>query len=467
MKSIVWLRNDLRLLDNPALWHACNASEEVVALYLITEDQWKSHGDAICKINFWLKNLSSLQNSLAELNIPLKILEAEVYKNCPEVISKYCKEKNISNVYLNLEYPINELNRDREVYKTLKENGIGVHTYHDQVIHEPGSLKTGAGNNFSVYSPFKRKWFELLKDEMLDLFPIPKQKNKTDEKSSDLSALIDKYDNPICSNWEIGEIKVQQNISKFLKSKGSSYKEDRNFPGMDGCSKISPYLNAGIISAKWCLVEAAKNNNGDLAEGDKGIVHWVSEILWREFYRHIIYNFPKVSKNKPFLDYTDKMVWSDNRVFFEAWKKGRTGIPIVDAGIREMLSTGWMHNRTRMIVAMFLSKNLLIDWRWGEEFFMNNLIDGDIASNNGGWQWSASTGTDAAPYFRIMNPMTQSERFDPEGKYIRTWIPELKNCPTKDIHLPSNPESYNYVTPIVDLKESRQNAIKAFEKLKN
>ena len=189
MKSIVWLRNDLRLLDNPALWHACNASEEVVALYLITEDQWKSHGDAICKINFWLKNLSSLQNSLAELNIPLKILEAEVYKNCPEVISKYCKEKNISNVYLNLEYPINELNRDREVYKTLKENGIGVHTFHDQVIHEPGSLKTGAGNNFSVYSPFKRKWFELLKDEMLDLFPIPKQTNKTDEKSSDLSLI--------------------------------------------------------------------------------------------------------------------------------------------------------------------------------------------------------------------------------------------------------------------------------------
>ena len=467
MKSVVWLRNDLRLIDNPALWHACNASEEVVALYLITEDQWKSHGDASCKINFWLKNLHSLQNSLEELNIPLKILEVGDYKNCPEEIFKYCKEKNISNLYLNHEYPINELNRDREVYKTLKENGIGVHTFHDQVIHEPGSLKTGAGTNFSVYSPFKRKWFELLKDEMLDLLPIPKQKNKTDEENSNLSALLDKYDNPICSNWEIGEIKAQQNIRKFLESRGSNYKDDRNFPGIDGCSKISPYLNAGIISAKWCLVEAAKNNNGDLAEGDRGIVHWVSEILWREFYRHIIYNFPKVSKNKPFLDYTDKMVWSDNLAFFEAWKKGETGIPIVDAGIREMLSTGWMHNRTRMIVAMFLSKNLLIDWRWGEEFFMNNLIDGDIASNNGGWQWSASTGTDAAPYFRIMNPMTQSERFDPEGKYIRTWIPELKNCPTKDIHLPSNPKSYDYVTPIVDLKESRQNAIKAFENLKN
>ena len=467
MKSVVWLRNDLRLIDNPALWHACNASEEVVALYLITEDQWKSHGDASCKINFWLKNLHSLQNSLEELNIPLKILEVGDYKNCPEEIFKYCKEKNISNLYLNHEYPINELNRDREVYKTLKENGIGVHTFHDQVIHEPGSLKTGAGTNFSVYSPFKRKWFELLKDEMLDLLPIPKQKNKTDEENSNLSALLDKYDNPICSNWEIGEIKAQQNIRKFLESRGSNYKDDRNFPGIDGCSKISPYLNAGIISAKWCLVEAAKNNNGDLAEGDRGIVHWVSEILWREFYRHIIYNFPKVSKNKPFLDYTDKMVWSDNLAFFEAWKKGETGIPIVDAGIREMLSTGWMHNRTRMIVAMFLSKNLLIDWRLGEEFFMNNLIDGDIASNNGGWQWSASTGTDAAPYFRIMNPMTQSERFDPEGKYIRTWIPELKNCPTKDIHLPSNPKSYDYVTPIVDLKESRQNAIKAFENLKN
>ena len=467
MKSIIWLRNDLRTLDNPALWHACQSSEEVIAIYVVAEKQWKKHGDARCKVDFWLRSLQSLEKSLKKLNIPLQIIDGVDYQNTTKEIFKFCKANNISNVYFNLEYPINELERDRSTYQYLKENGIGVHTFHDQVIHQPGTLKTGAGNNFSVYSPFKRKWYELLEDDMLVLYPIPEAKKRSDKKSSDLSSLVKKYYSSICDDWKVGEDHIQEELSKFLQQKGGKYKEERNFPGIDGCSKVSPYLNAGVVSAKWCLVEAAKNNNGDLAEGDRGILHWVSEILWREFYRHIIYNFPKVSKNKPFLDYTDKMVWSDNRVFFEAWKKGRTGIPIVDAGIREMLSTGWMHNRTRMIVAMFLSKNLLIDWRWGEEFFMNNLIDGDIASNNGGWQWSASTGTDAAPYFRIMNPMTQSERFDPEGKYIRTWIPELKNCPTKDIHLPSNPESYNYVTPIVDLKKSRQNAIKAFEKLKN
>jgi deoxyribodipyrimidine photo-lyase len=467
MKSIIWFRNDLRTLDNPALWHACQSSNEVIAIYLIFEEQWEKHGDAKCKINFWLKSLASLSASLRDLNIPLRIINADNYENTPEVILNFSQKNDISNIFFNLEYPINELIRDREVYKSIQENGIGVHTFHDQVIHEPGTLKTGAGNNFSVYSPFKRKWFELLEDNMLKLYPVPEPRNDLKQNTSDLSDLLKKYHSSIGDGWEIGENLIQKKIREFLDQKGGKYKDERNFPSIDGCSKLSPYLNAGVISSKWCLNEAAKRNNGELSEGDRGIVHWVSEILWREFYRHIIYNFPKVSKNKPFLDYTDKMVWSDNHAFFEAWKKGKTGIPIVDAGIREMLSTGWMHNRTRMIVAMFLSKNLLIDWRWGEEFFMNNLIDGDIASNNGGWQWSASTGTDAAPYFRIMNPMTQSERFDPEGKYIRRWIPELKNCPTKDIHLPPNPESYGYVDPIVDLKESRQNAIKAFENLKN
>ena len=399
MKSIIWLRNDLRTLDNPALWHACQSSEEVIAIYVVAEKQWKKHGDARCKVDFWLRSLQSLEKSLKKLNIPLQIIDGVDYQNTTKEIFKFCKANNISNVYFNLEYPINELERDRSTYQYLKENGIGVHTFHDQVIHQPGTLKTGAGNNFSVYSPFKRKWYELLEDDMLVLYPIPEAKKRSDKKSSDLSSLVKKYYSSICDDWRVGEDHIQEELSKFLQQKGGKYKEERNFPGIDGCSKVSPYLNAGVVSAKWCLVEAAKNNKGDLAEGDRGILHWVSEILWREFYRHIIYNFPKVSKNKPFLDYTDNMVWSDNHAFFEAWKKGKTGIPIVDAGIREMLSTGWMHNRTRMIVAMFLSKNLLIDWRWGEEFFMNNLIDGDIASNNGGWQWSASTGTDAAPYF--------------------------------------------------------------------
>jgi deoxyribodipyrimidine photo-lyase len=218
---------------------------------------------------------------------------------------------------------------------------------------------------------------------------------------------------------------------EFLKFKGTTYKVKRNFPAIDATAKLSPYINAGIVSSKWCLVKAMENNSGFLDEGDKGIVHWVSEILWREFYKHIIYNFPKVSMGKPFISNTSNIKWNIDESALNRWKKGETGIPIVDAGMREMNETGWMHNRLRMITAMFLSKNLLINWQEGEKYFMENLVDGDIASNNGGWQWSASTGTDAAPYFRIMNPETQSLRFDPKGDYIKFWIPEafqdLKN----------------------------------------
>ena len=252
-----------------------------------------------------------------------------------------------------------------------------------------------------------------------------------------------------------------------MKIKGSAYKQERNFPAIDATAKLSPYINAGIVSSKWCLVKAKEFNNDLLNDGDKGIVHWVSEILWREFYRHIIYNFPKVSKNLPFIDYTKNIPWSEDGVALQRWKDGKTGIPIVDAGIREMLATGWMHNRLRMIVAMFLSKNLLINWQEGEKFFMTKLIDGDIASNNGGWQWSASTGTDAAPYFRIMNPETQSIKFDPDGEYIKKWVPELKDCSKTDVHMPVNPSQYGYPEPIVDLKESRKNAIDVFSAIKS
>ena len=266
MKSIIWLRNDLRTLDNPALWHACQSSEEVIAIYVVAEKQWKKHGDAKCKVDFWLRSLQSLEKSLKKLNIPLQIIDGVDYQNTTKEIFKFCKANNISNVYFNLEYPINELERDRSTYQYLKENGIGVHTFHDQVIHQPGTLKTGAGNNFSVYSPFKRKWYELLEDDMLVLYPIPEAKKRSDKKSSDLSSLVKKYYSSICDDWKVGEDHIQEELSKFLQQKGGKYKEERNFPGIDGCSKVSPYLNAGVVSAKWCLVEAAKNNKGDLAE---------------------------------------------------------------------------------------------------------------------------------------------------------------------------------------------------------
>ena len=466
MRSLVWIRNDLRQLDNPALHHACLVSDEVVAVYLITEKQWKDHDDAHCKVSFWIRALASLEKSLHKLQIQLIILDAGDFNNSGQVLLKFMQENEFSNLFFNTEYQVNELKRDKEVSKNLRENGFGVFQYHDQVLHEPGTLKTKAGGNFSVYSPFKRKWFEELKEDQLKILDSPKEKKITSlPKSVNLDDYISKYSSSIDQYWPASEEYAQEKVISFLSKKGKLYKDDRNFPAIDGCSKISPYLNTGIISPKWCLVQARKFNENKLDEGDRGIVHWVSEILWREFYRHIIYNFPRVSMNLAFQRHTENLRWSKNKKHLEAWKNSRTGIPIVDAGIEEMKQTGWMHNRLRMIVAMFLSKNLLIDWREGEKFFMQHLIDGDLASNNGGWQWSASTGTDAAPYFRIMNPETQSVKFDSQGEYIKKWLPQLKNCPVSEIHMPNHPEQYGYVKPIVDLKISRQEAITAFGNL--
>ncbi len=467
MKSLCWFRNDLRVLDNPALYNATVSSTEVIGVYIITRKQWQDHNDASIKINFWIRSLEKLKEKLEEKNIPLIILEAENYDEAEIILYDFCKKNEIKNLFFNSEYPINELKRDLNIQTSFKERNIGVFTYHDQVIHEPGTLKTTTGNNFSVYSPFKRKWFAELEDSQLDIYPEPKKLKSMVIESSDLSKYLQEFKHEKESLWPAGEKYIQEYINEFLKYKGTTYKVKRNFPAIDATAKLSPYINSGIVSSKWCLVKAKEFNKGLLDDGNKGIVHWVSEILWREFYRHIIYNFPKVSMGMPFIDYTKNIPWNKNQDFLNCWKEGRTGIPIVDAGIREMLETGWMHNRTRMIVAMFLSKNLLINWQEGEKFFMENLIDGDIASNNGGWQWSASTGTDAAPYFRIMNPETQSIKFDPQGKYIKRWIPELANCSLNEIHMPNEPEKYNYPRPIVDLKESRKNAIDVFSQIKS
>lgn len=466
MRSLIWFRNDLRVDDNPALSNCCVISEEVIAVYFLTESQWEQHNDSKAKKSFWLRSLVCLEKELQKLNIPLLIIETENYDSIYASLLKLMQQYDCKSLYFNNEYPVNELKRDRYIYKSFKEIGFGVFNYHDQVIHPPGSLKTKAGGNFSVYSPFKRKWFEELTEEQLTLFDIPSPKNKVNIESSDVENISKKFASKIDDLWPVGEEYIKSKVTDFLSTKGHLYKDDRNFPAIDGCSKISPYLNSGVISPKWCILEAKKYNQNLLDEGDRGIVHWVSEILWREFYRHIIYNFPKVSMNRPFLDYTENLEWSKNIEHLQRWKDGKTGIPIVDAGIREMLNTGWMHNRLRMIVAMFLSKNLLIDWREGEKFFMEHLIDGDIASNNGGWQWSASTGTDAAPYFRIMNPETQSIKFDPQGEYIKKWIPELSQCPISEIHMPVDPLKYGYYQPIVDLKKSRQAAIEAFGNLR-
>jgi len=248
----------------------------------------------------------------------------------------------------------------------------------------------------------------------------------------------------------------------------TKYVPDRDYPALAGTSTLSPYLAAGMISAGQCLHAAMMINQGEMETGNRGVSTWIIEILWREFYQHLMYGFPTLSMHQPMRPETNAVVWRDSNNDFESWCEARTGVPIVDAAMRQLITTGWMHNRLRMVVAMYLTKNLLIDWRRGEAFFMQHLIDGELAANNGGWQWSASTGADSAPYFRVFNPISQSEKFDPQGEFIRHWIPELSDLSNREIHDPSpvSRRALNYPDQIVDLKSSRVRAIEAFASLR-
>ena len=465
MKGIVWFRSDLRVDDNPALNAALSNCDEVLAIYIFSQSQWEIHNESNIKQEFLFNNLTQLKESLANFNIPLIAINTDSYKTLPQDLSSFAAEHKINHVFCNKEFGFNETLRDQHSKEFLKKNNIQLSSFNDQVIYDPGFLKTGQGKPFSVFTPFKRRWIENFDMNFLEL-EIPRKSKKLSPIQSNLSAL--KFTKTHSANidlWPAGESAAQEKLANFLQSKAQLYSESRNSPIIDGTSRISPYLALGILSPKRCILEGLKLNNFEFTSGNKGICKWIDEIVWREFYRNIMHSFPRVSQNHPFQDYTNAIQWRHSSDELKAFYAGKTGFPIVDAGIRQMLAEGWMHNRLRMVVAMFFTKNMLHDWRLGEKFFMQHLIDGDFSSNNGGWQWSSSTGTDSAPYFRIFNPITQSQNFDPNGEFIKKFIPELKDVPIGQIHQPKDDlfSSADYPAPILDLKESRLRAIQAFK----
>ena len=465
MKGIIWFRTDLRIDDNPALLSALSQCEEVVGIYIFSQMQWDLHNESNIKHEFLINNLTVLEQSLAKLNIPLVAINTESYKTLSKDLCSFLVDQKIDHAFWNNEFGYNETKRDQSVIEDLEKANIQISQFNDQVIYEPGFLRTGQGNPFSVFTPFKRKWVENFEMNFLDI-PQPDRSKKASSIKSNLTDLkFVKYHLANINLWPAGEAAAQERLSNFLQSKADLYSESRNSPIIDGTSRISPYLALGILSPKRCILEGLKLNNFEFTSGNKGICKWIDEIIWREFYRNIMYSFPRVSQNKPFQDYTNAIKWRHSNAELKSFYEGKTGFPIVDAGIRQMLAEGWMHNRLRMVVAMFFTKNMLHDWRLGERFFMQNLIDGDFSSNNGGWQWSSSTGTDSAPYFRIFNPITQSQNFDPKGEFIKHFIPELKDVPINKIHQPQIDlfSSYDYPKPILDLKESRLRAIQAFK----
>jgi deoxyribodipyrimidine photo-lyase len=469
VRGLMWFRSDLRIDDNPALLEAANYCDELIGVYIFSQKQWNLHHESNVKQDFLIQNLITLEKQLRKLHIPLIVLQTDTFKALPKDLQKFVENHQINSCYWNNEFGVNENKRDDSVETLLSKNNIQISRYHDQVLYEPGFLRTGQGRPFSVFTPFKRRWIENFSMSFLDLDKADKPLKKT-SLTSDLSVLkLEKSHQVDMDAWPAGEADAFARLQEFLEHKINNYSESRNTPILDGTSRISAYLALGIISPRRCILEALKLNNFEFASGNQGICKWVDEIVWREFYRNIMHSFPKVSCNLPFQDYTRDIPWRHSSSEIAAFKTGNTGFPIIDAAIKQLLSEGWMHNRLRMIVAMFFTKNMLHDWRIGEQFFMEHLIDADFASNNGGWQWSASTGTDAAPYFRIFNPITQSQNFDPTGEFIKKFIPELSDTLVKNIHQPTQDlfSASDYPKPILDLKESRQRAILAFKETRD
>ena len=471
MEALVWFRSDLRLQDNPALRNAFEQAKNVHAVFIFSNNQLKKHNEANVKLDFLKSNLFLLEEKLNKLNVPLTIINSGGFDNDASLIEQFIEKKNIKKVFWNNQFGEDEAIRDKLVKILLDKKNIDYETYNDQIIYEPGFLKTGQGLPYSVFTPFKRKWIENFEMDFLDIEYRYETRNNLDYSSNvrDFDFNYKKTHQVNMELWPAGEDEAETRLLRFLNEKAIDYSKNRNDPILDGTSRISPYLALGIISSKKCILEALKINNFEFNSGHIGVTKWIDEIVWREFYKNIMFSFPKVSKGQPFQDYSKAILWRYNEDEFNAWKEGRTGFPIVDAAMRQLLNEGWMHNRLRMVVAMFFTKNMLHDWRLGEAYFMQNLIDGDFASNNGGWQWSSSTGTDAAPYFRIFNPITQSTNFDKEGTFIKKYVPELKDLDKSVIHNPSieHRKYCKYPEPILDLKESRLRAIDAFKTAKS
>lgn len=469
--QLLWLRGDLRAHDNTALTAAMEQGP-TVAVYLISPAQWLNHDDAPCKVDFWLRNLVMLQKSLGELNVPLLIRQADTWDQAPDVLLKLCRELKIKAVHANEEYGIHETDRDHAVAQALEDADIQWRSYLDQLFFKPGSVLTKTGNYFQVFSQFRKVCYARMHQAMPPLVRQPKPQSTLALKSDPVPEQVEGFPTPsktLQALWPAGEDEARRRLAEFSDEQIDYYRTERDFPAKPGTSQLSAYLAAGVISPRQCLHAALTSNQGEFETGSVGAVTWINELLWREFYKHILVGYPRVSRYRAFRPETEALKWRDAPAELAAWQQARTGLPIIDAAMRQLLETGWMHNRLRMVVAMFLTKNLLIDWREGERFFMQHLIDGDLAANNGGWQWSSSTGTDSAPYFRIFNPVAQSEKFDPEGRFLKHWLPELADLNKKEVHNPAAAgglfATANYPKPIVDLSSSRARALAAFKAL--
>ncbi|MBC3764431.1 deoxyribodipyrimidine photo-lyase [Neptunicella marina] len=454
----MWFRSDLRIDDNPALSNAMQDGA-TAAVYFLTPEQWCKHDFSPARLSLMARQLDDLTEQLASLNVPIIIRKCADFSAVPAAMAELIVELGASKLYFNHEYEVNEMAMSRNVVKKVRQLTLQTVACHDQCMIEPGKIKTAQGECYKVYSAFKRAYIKAFDQYCRDYYPCPQPQSEimlhSDKQALDIwLAELERDLVDWRSVWPAGRDAVQNQLNEFLQQAVSDYHEYRDIPSINGTSGLSAYIAVGAISVLECFRAARQLNHGEIDTGQQGPVSWINELIWRDFYRHLLIAFPDLCRHKPFKLDTDKLPWKKDRQLFERWCQGKTGYPLVDAAMRQLLQTGWMHNRLRMVTAMFLTKHLFIDWRWGERFFMQHLVDGDFASNNGGWQWSASTGVDAVPYFRIFNPTRQSERFDEDGSFIRRYVPELAHLSAKNIHQPSKEQAIQagYPLPVVEHK---------------
>jgi deoxyribodipyrimidine photo-lyase len=459
------------MADNPALHQACmraaKASKGVVGVYVICPEQMREHDMASVRVGFLLRCLEDLSKRLQQHRIPLRILCVDSFAEVPAALLGLAAELGADAIYANRELEWNEQRRDERVEEQARAAGVKFLVSHDQTVIEPGTLQTGSGGDYQTFTPFKKRWLKVVSEDGLPpALPAPARQRRLPCPPDPVPSSVPGFDPAadLPALWPAGEAEALRRLQSFLDKPIRSYGVRRDLPAVAGTSTLSPYLAVGAIAMTTCLRAAMA------LTGNKHTDTWIDELIWREFYRNVLFCFPRVSRGQAFRFDVEPRPWRDDPAQFEAWCQGRTGFPFVDAGMRELLATGWMHNRLRMVTAMFLTKHLLIDWRQGERWFMQHLVDGDLANNNGGWQWCASTGTDAAPYFRIFNPFSQSKRFDPDGDYIRRWVPELRQVPAAALHDPrklaacgvDSTQYPQYPSPIVEHAAARERALAAF-----
>jgi deoxyribodipyrimidine photo-lyase len=419
--SIFWHRRDLRLADNAGLYHALKKEARVLPIFIFDTELLDKLERNDARVDFIHQSITHLKSEYERLGSTLLVLIGK-----PTYILRDMKPKA---VYCNHDYEPYAISRDAEIKSLLEKKGCAFHSFKDQVIFERDEVVKDDGKPYTVFTPYSKKWKSLLSDFYLKCYPVEKfTGNLLQTEPTYMPTLADLSFEE--SGLSFPERKIRTNII-------ASYNLTRDYPGQDGTSRLSVHLRFGTVSIRQ-LAKVARQKNET----------WLNELIWRDFYQMILWHFPRVVGHafKPQYDYVE---WRNNETEFQKWCDGKTGYPIVDAGMRELNSTGYMHNRVRMVVASFLTKHLLIDWRWGEAYFAKKLLDFDLAANNGGWQWAAGSGCDAAPYFRVFNPALQTAKFDPELKYIKKWVPELNTA--------------DYPRPIVDHQMARERVLSAYK----